>query len=492
MFRKLLGKAAKVALAVALTLGVTAAVNQSVNQTAADAANPTAWQPGQLHIGTIDVGQGDATLIVSPEGKSMLIDINQNSAAKVANYIQSVLGHKNLDYILVSHYHADHMGDYVNLLRNYGVTVGTATYDRGGDRYAYSSTLYQTYYDFVSNKRNDAKRTTIKEGDLINMGSSITVKCVSAGDNATGTASGVKVVGENDYSIALKVTYNELDYFVAGDLSGEDYWNSAGGYGYADIETAVAPKVGPIEVYRVDHHGSSHSSNQYFVDTLAPLQSIISVGKNSYGHPAPIIVDRLNAYGKVYMTEDATGAVVDGNVILTSTDGVNYTINGTNYVTKESGGVNTGGGSTGGTGGDTGGGDTGGGGSTSLPVLINEILPAPSNTFTREFIELYNPNGVAVDISGWVIDDLVNGGTAPYTVPGGTTIPAGGFYVYEPSGSVFNNSGDDVTLMDTTGAIIDQKSYPSTGYDVSWYRYSDNGEWSPTVTNNPTPGAINP
>ncbi|MCX7569940.1 lamin tail domain-containing protein [Tumebacillus sp. DT12] len=480
MFRSLIRKAGFLALAAAITFGMSAGYAPSGEQTVS-AANPVAWQPGQLHIGSIDVGQGDATLIVSPEGKSLLVDVNQSSAAKIADYIQTVLGHKNLDYILVTHYHADHMGDYVNLLKNYGVTVKTATYDRGGDRYEYNSTLYQTYYDYVTNAANNAKRTRIYENDLINMGASMSVKVVSIGDLDSDTASGVTVINENDNSIALKVKYGELDYFVAGDLSGANYWNSAGGYGYADIETSVAPKVGSIEVYRVDHHGSSHSSNQFFVDTLKPSVSIISLGQNSYGHPAPEVVSRLTPYGKVYQTENSDGTIKDGDVILTSTDGVHYTVNGTTYTTKESGGGSTPGG------GDTGGGTPG----TVANILINEILPAPSKKYTKEFVELYNPGTTAVDLSGWKIDDIQNGGSAAYTIPAGTTIAAGGYYVYQPS-SVFNNAGDDVVLLSPTGTVVDQKTYGSTGYDVSWYRVKATGQWSSTTTSNVTMGTVNP
>ncbi|MCX7569942.1 MBL fold metallo-hydrolase [Tumebacillus sp. DT12] len=325
MFRAMIQKIGQVVLALSLVFGATAITGTGVHT--AEAANPVRWQPGQLHIGSISVGQGDATLIVSPEGKSMLIDVNQSSASKIASYIQTVLGHKNLDYIVLTHYHADHMGDYVNLLKNYGVTVKSATYDRGGDRYAYNSTLYQTYYDYVTNTANNAKRVQMREGYYVNMGS-VTVKCVSVGDPSTNQASGILTKDENDRSIALTVRYGNLDYFVAGDLSGQTTSQ------YTDIETAVAPKVGSIEVYRVNHHGASYSSNQYFVDTLKPKQSIISVGYNTYGHPVSTVVSRLQAYGRVYQTETASGAVKDGNVILLSTNGTNYTINGTSFVTK--------------------------------------------------------------------------------------------------------------------------------------------------------------
>lgn len=314
-------------MALTLALGMTVAT-APVTVENASAATPTRWVAGQLHIGTINVGQGDATLIVSPSGKSMLIDVNQSSASAIANYIYAVLGHKNLDYMVVTHYHADHMGDYVNLLKNYGVTVKSASYDRGGDRTAYNSVGYQTYYDYVTNTANGVNRVKIQDGYYINMGSEMSVKCVAVGDPVTGKSNGITTKDENDNSVALKIKYNNLDYFVAGDLSGVT--NST----YTDIETSVAPEVGSIEVYRVNHHGASYSSNATFVSTLAPKVSIISTGNNTYGHPNATIVSRLQSYGKVFQTASSTGAVMDGHVILTSTNGTNFTVNGIAYTTK--------------------------------------------------------------------------------------------------------------------------------------------------------------
>lgn len=467
MFRSMFKKVSTVALAATLAFGAAVVIPATTETTpTAYAANAVAWQPGQLLIATINVGQGDGTLIVSPEGKSFLFDLNQNYASQAASFIQTTLGHKNLDYIGVSHYHADHIGGIVDLLKNNGVTVGKV-YDRGGDRNAYNSTLYTTYYDYVTNPANNAQRVQVRENDTINMGASITMKVVSVGDPATGKASGITTTDENDNSVSYKITFNNLDYFVGGDLSGATTTS------YTDIETAVAPKVGDIEVYRVNHHGSSYSSNQFFVDTLKPEVSVISVGQNSFGHPNSTVVNRLDSYGTVYQVANSNGAAIDGNIILTSTDGNTYKVNGTTYTANTDGG-----------GGTTPPPPTGG----STTVRINEVLPAPSKG--SEFVELYNYGTAAVDISGWVIDDIVGGGSAAYTIPAGTTIQAGGYYVYSPS-SVFNNTGDDVTLI-SGGTQIDKYTYGSSSSDKSWYRVHATGNWSTTATSTVTKGTQNP
>ncbi|HKI54460.1 MAG TPA: hypothetical protein VJ987_10080, partial [Anaerolineales bacterium] len=98
---------------------------------------------------------------------------------------------------------------------------------------------------------------------------------------------------------------------------------------------------------RANHHGSQHSTSQYYVDTLDPDASAISCGNNTYGHPGQAVLDRLLGTGDVYLTNlcDVTrnygaAVIVNGDIILQSTDGVNYTINGTAYVASDPSGSN--------------------------------------------------------------------------------------------------------------------------------------------------------
>jgi hypothetical protein len=104
----------------------------------------------------------------------------------------------------------------------------------------------------------------------------------------------------------------------------------------------VAAEVGDVDVLRVNHHGSDHSSNATFVNQLDPEVSIISVGDdNSYGHPRQAVMDLVLATSDVYLTErgDPTinigDAVVAGNIVIKTSDGVNYTVNGISYLATD-------------------------------------------------------------------------------------------------------------------------------------------------------------
>ena len=138
-------------------------------------------------------------------------------------------------------------------------------------------------------------------------------------------------------------------------------------------------------------------------------------------------------------------------------------------------------------------------------VVINEFLPNPSGPTSEnaEWIELYNTASSTIDLSNWQIDDILDSGTLPYTIPSGTTINQNSFLVFEKSITKIglNNTGDTVRLINSSGSEIDLYSYSSTTEDVSYGRSTDGGStWisfssptknttngSPMPTSTPTP-----
>ncbi|WP_371804467.1 Ig-like domain-containing protein [Candidatus Lokiarchaeum ossiferum] len=126
-------------------------------------------------------------------------------------------------------------------------------------------------------------------------------------------------------------------------------------------------------------------------------------------------------------------------------------------------------------------------------VVINEVLPDPFTAYTEEWIELYNPLSTTVDLSGYIIDDVIGGGQSPYVIPVGTMIPASGYIVLYQSetGIYFNNAGDDVNFIDPDGTtVLDSFTYSHSSDDVSWGRNTDGGSsWITFPT--PTPGSTN-
>jgi beta-lactamase superfamily II metal-dependent hydrolase len=293
---------------------------------------PLPSTPLQVHM--INVGQGNSYLVVAPSGKTMLIDTGEASKASVvANYLQSALGVKAVDYVVITHYHADHLGAFTALLNTHGLVIRQATYDRGGSRTEYNSAAYTNYYDLCTTTNPTAcKRSTLREGNAIDLGPMVQAKVLCIGDWVTKKTCGQSVISENDNSALILLSMGSFDIWLGGDTSGDTTHTS-----YADVENAVVSqgKINQtLDVYAVDHHGSCTSSNQTLIDATHPTVSVFSLGANSYGHPCPATVNRLTTAGStLYYTENASGAVVDGNVKIEYTGGFTYTVTTTNGMT---------------------------------------------------------------------------------------------------------------------------------------------------------------
>ena len=91
----------------------------------------------------------------------------------------------------------------------------------------------------------------------------------------------------------------------------------------------VASVIGDVEVAKVNHHGSSYSSNPTFVSGLTAEAAIISVGKNSFGHPGAAVVARWKLYGTVFQTQHpGTNALVDGDIRVTTNGASGFEVRG--------------------------------------------------------------------------------------------------------------------------------------------------------------------
>ncbi|MBD3170338.1 MAG: T9SS type A sorting domain-containing protein [candidate division Zixibacteria bacterium] len=257
----------------------------------------------ELEIHFIDVGWGDCTLIISPSGQKLLMD---SGAQEAGTAVRSYLNNLNIDYIehfVNSHYHADHLGA-VPYLFSSGIEF-EQVWDRGWE---YCTSPYNQYEAAVQEYRE-----MINDGEVIDLGGGVTATCLALNGNGQldepfidASCENGGQNSENDFSVCLRIDYNNFQLFVGGDLSGIN-----SGY-YTDIETSVGPECGPVEVYQVNHHGQPTSSNQNFLDWLCPFVSVISLE----GSPNEQVVRRLlNNGSDVYYTSLHEDIVVN-------TDGV--------------------------------------------------------------------------------------------------------------------------------------------------------------------------
>jgi len=279
---------------------------------------------GKLQIHHIDVGQGDGALIVSPLGQLAIVDdgLYSNCPAFV-DYITG-LGITGFDYNFVSHYHADHIGCLDDLL-GAGVVLNVAGYDRG---YSYTTATYTDYATALG-----AKRQTLSADQTITLdaGSAnpVTIRCIAL--NGAGVYP-VDGDDENSKSVVLRITYGAFDEVMGGDLTADSD---------NDVESAVGPAVGDVEVYKVHHHASATSTSDSWLSSTTPEVGVISVGDNTYGHPTAEALTRLHDHGvKTYWTEPGSGAdptagwdKVGGTIVVQADPepGAAYTVTGDGF-----------------------------------------------------------------------------------------------------------------------------------------------------------------
>jgi competence protein ComEC len=255
----------------------------------------------QMKVVVMHCGQGNAAFIQSPSGKCAIIDGGPTNAegTNLLSFIQDTMGLTHLDYTFVSHYHTDHitgLDDVINGLTSDSILTGC--FDRGE---SYTTQAYTNYVNAAG-----SKRTTAVLGQVFDLGSGVSLQCVCKNGKTISGDSIVPGAEENNEALGLLLSCGSFKMLFANDIAG---YNSGS---YKDQESILAPDVGDISVLSVNHHGSATSSNPTYISTLQPEVSVISVGTNSYGHPAQAALDRLAALStnNIYQTALGSGGTL--------------------------------------------------------------------------------------------------------------------------------------------------------------------------------------
>lgn len=251
---------------------------------------------GLLRVYYPDIEQGSATVVVSPTGSALLVDSGseiRSADDDVVRFVGDLMAAgviASLDYVIATHYDEDHIGHLEDVLAHGLLAPGGIVYDRGE---AYQTPTSFAYSDYAWAASLHA-RTTIAPGTVIDLGGGVTVTSLVVNGELAGGGS-VDLTGsqqlENGASVGLLVELGDFDLWIAGDLTG----NTAE-YGVADVESAVAPLVGDVDVYTVHHHGSRTSSTGAFLSALSAEVAINqSSADNGFGHPNSITVNAFLA-----------------------------------------------------------------------------------------------------------------------------------------------------------------------------------------------------
>jgi competence protein ComEC len=237
----------------------------------------------------LDIGQGDAIFIETPDGQQMLIDGGPGSAILRELPKHMSIFDRSIDVVLATHPDKDHVGGLVDVLSRYQVGKIIETENKN------ETAVSDAFSDYA--KKEGAEIFLARAGQVLTLGASTTIKIFSPAFDPEDWES-------NASSIVAKVTYGEIDFLLTGDapLNTEEYL--VGVYG-----TELAS-----EVLKLGHHGSRTSTSDLFLNTVRPSFAIVSAGRgNNYGHPHAEVVDRVLARGIIL---DST--IESGNIVFKS------------------------------------------------------------------------------------------------------------------------------------------------------------------------------
>ena len=252
---------------------------------------------GQLLVHVIDVGQGDAILLTSPDG-NVLIDAGDNVKRyeqALATYLDEQ-GVQELDYFVLTHVHADHIGGADMILSDYKVKNVVMT-----DAVS-SSNAFAAMLDAL--EASDATVIEAEPGMTLTLGA-LHMQLLGPLKDYPDT---------NDQSIVIRAKYGEVAMMFTGDAEGNSQGRSE-----RDLVATYSPAELQSDFYKAGHHGSDTSSSDAFLQAVSPKLIAISVGEgNSYGHPVPEMLDAFAAVGATVYRTDLDGSLVfvcDGETI---------------------------------------------------------------------------------------------------------------------------------------------------------------------------------
>jgi competence protein ComEC len=246
----------------------------------------------KLRVDVLDIGQGDAILITTPNQTRLLIDTGPNQQVIQALGDALPLHVRNLDAVLLTHPDLDHIGGTVDVFSFYTVPLLiTASSSKETD-------VTRAVDEIPVN------RSVVYRGDRI-------VLDVHHNIYADILAPDISWHPEdaNDSSIVLKLVYGETCFILTGDAS-------------VNVEQALVHMYGDTldcDVLKAGHHGSRTSTSASFVGTVSPSYAAISAGKDSdFGHPHQEVLDILSKFNVEILRTDEQGTisfVSDGKVV---------------------------------------------------------------------------------------------------------------------------------------------------------------------------------
>ena len=244
----------------------------------------------QVHF--IDVGQGDSMLIQTPSNKTILIDGGPPEAGeKVVSYLKEQRI-SSIDLLVATHPDIDHIGGLPHVMKEVQVKN---ILDSGK---LHSTKTYTDYLEQI--RKQNIPVQIAMENEKVKLDPALTIRILNT-YGATKT--------NNQSSIVLKITYEEVDFLFMSDIEMEQE------------KKLLEDHNLEAEIIKVAHHGSNTSTSFPFLQEVKPETALLTYSKaNDFGHPVDRVIDNLN---KINATIYSTAAFGD---IVIRTDGKNYVV----------------------------------------------------------------------------------------------------------------------------------------------------------------------
>lgn len=245
-----------------------------------------------LIVHFINVGQGDSILIETPEGKTMLIDGGPPKAGKpLVDYLREKQI-EFIDVIVATHPDFDHIGGLTDVMETFpvGQIIETGKFHLTKTYTTYAATIFLKQIPVrIANK-----------GDFIQIDSNLKIELLNSSSEKK---------ENNPSSIAIKMTYDEVDFLLMADVE------------KAQEKQMIDEADISADIIKIAHHGSKTSSSRTFLQHVDPDIAILTYSKeNDFGHPANRVIHDLQTLSSfIYST------AVFGNIVIES-DGKDYII----------------------------------------------------------------------------------------------------------------------------------------------------------------------
>ncbi|MDF2686655.1 MAG: internalization-related competence protein ComEC/Rec2, partial [Clostridia bacterium] len=230
-----------------------------------------------LTFSFVNVGQGECAAIIQ-KNEAVIVDCggSLSPGENAADYLMKN-GVEKIPYVILSHLHEDHTNGIAYLCEIYDIDEIIVPYTEGDPA---------IYVEITMIAAEEGAKLTVIEKDEERKFGQVSIKLLTNHFLP-------ETKDQNENSIVVITEYVDFKAMLTGDITAAAEKRLLGYGSLLDIDLLGIP-----------HHGSSYSTSVEFLTAATPVFSVISVGKNSYGHPASEVIDRLIEYGNVLITKD--------------------------------------------------------------------------------------------------------------------------------------------------------------------------------------------